>query len=72
MAATNSGEFEQWITDRIDFTTGRPLAGDTGDMERWVTDRLDVEEYQAVAGLSMPILSTGGVHFVIFGSKVVR
>lgn len=41
MAQSDANDFEQWITDRLDFTTGTPLSGNTGDMEQWITDRLD-------------------------------
>ena len=42
----DDGTFEQWITDRIDFKTGKPRSGNTGDMEQWITDRIDFSEYQ--------------------------
>lgn len=41
MALNDTSDFEQFITDRLDFTTGMPLTGNTGDMESSVTDRID-------------------------------
>lgn len=45
MADADTSDFEQFITNRIDFTTGPPLIGDTGDFEQWVVDRIDFAEY---------------------------
>jgi hypothetical protein len=45
---------EQYITDRLDFTTGCPVMGDTGDMEQWITDRLDHVTYNKVEEVRMP------------------
>lgn len=45
MADADTNDFEQFITGRIDFTTGTPPTGDTGDFEQWITDRLDFAEY---------------------------
>lgn len=71
---SDNGTFEQWITDRLDFTTGMPRVGDSGDMEQWITDRLDFAEYQEVTavGIIMPIFSTKGIHSVIHGGQIVR
>ncbi len=49
MAVVDNGDFEQWITDRIDFSTHHPKTGNTGDMEEWITDRIDLQTYQEVA-----------------------
>ena len=45
MADADTSDFEQFITGRIDFTTGTPSTGDTGDFEQWLTVRLDLAEY---------------------------
>lgn len=45
MADSDTLDFEQWITDRIDFTTGTPALGSSGDFEQWITARIDFAEY---------------------------
>lgn len=41
----DTGTFEQWITNRIDFETHHPATGGDGDFEQWITDRIDFAEY---------------------------
>lgn len=52
MADSDTYDFEQWITDRIDFTTGDPPIEDSGNFEQWITDRIDFAEY--VKGQRIP------------------
>lgn len=55
MADANTNDFEQFITNRIDFTTSTPPTGDTGDFEQWITNRLDFAEYaEAEAEVRIP------------------
>lgn len=78
MADANTSDFEQWITNRIDFTTGPPLSGDTGDLEQSITNRIDLAEYVEAAAappptVALPIFSSpDAIHSQIFGGVTVR
>ena len=53
----DTGDFEKWIADRIDFSTIHPKTGDTGDFEKWIGDRIDFEDY-VEAGIPTVIVVT--------------
>lgn len=60
MADSDTNDFEQFITARIDFTTGTPPVGNSGDFEQWITDRIDLAEYvEAAVVVGQPMMLRG-------------
>lgn len=63
MADADTNDCEQWITNRIDFTTGTLATGNSGDCEQWITGRIDFAEYVEVAAVPPAVVGVGaGLH----------
>ncbi len=68
MSNYNTNDFDQFITEHIDFTTATPPTGNTGDMEQFITDRIDLAEFTKAPEVSgAPILTTGAYYAVPIG-----
>jgi len=55
---SDPGDFENWITDRINLDAAAPKSGDSGDFETWITDRIPFPIYveAAAVGISIPVI----------------